>query len=81
MYEQSIYLPGSVFALDINGNTLESTGIGFDTGDCDQLCRVVPHSLAMVPWQNKPMAQCFLTMEQRPEEAYFANPRHILDQI
>ena len=81
VYEQGIYLPGSVFALDINGNTVESTGIGFDTGDCDQPCRVVPHSLAMVPWQNKPMAQCLLTMEQRPGEAYFANPRHVLDQI
>ena len=81
VYEQGIYLPGSVFALDINGNTVESTGIGFDTGDCDQPCRVVPHSLTMVPWQKKPMAQCLLTMEQVPGKAYFANPRHVLDQV
>ena len=81
VYEQGIYLPGSVFALDINGNTVESTGIGFDTGDCDQPCRVVPHSLTMVPWQKKPRAQCLLTMEQVPGKAYFANPRHVLDQV
>lgn len=81
VYEQGLYMPGSVFALDINGNTVESTGIGFDTGDCDQPCRVIPASLTMVPWQNKPMAQCLLTMEQAPGEAYFANPRHVLDQI
>ncbi|MFT5930465.1 MAG: glutamine synthetase [Oceanospirillaceae bacterium] len=81
VYEQGFYLPGSVFALDINGNTVESTGIGFDTGDCDQPCRVIPHTLTMVPWQNKPMAQCLVTMEQKPGEAYFANPRHVLDQL
>jgi glutamine synthetase len=81
VYEQGFYLPGSVFALDINGNTVESTGIGFDTGDCDQPCRVIPHTLTLVPWQKKPMAQCLITMEQTSGEAYFANPRHVLDQI
>jgi len=35
----------------------------------------------MVPWQDKPMAQCLITMENVPGEAYFANPRHILDRI
>ena len=81
VYEQGFYLPGSVFALDINGNTVESTGIGFDTGDCDQPCRVIAHTLTMVPWQPKAMAQCLVTMEQTPGEAYFANPRHVLDKI
>ena len=81
VYEQGIYLPGSVFALDINGNTVESTGIGFDTGDCDQPCRVIAHTLTMVPWQDKPIAQCLITMEQAPGEAYFANPRQVLNQI
>jgi len=81
VYEQGIYLPGSVFALDINGNTVESTGIGFDTGDCDQPCRVIAHTLTMVPWQDKPIAQCLITMEQDPGEAYFANPRQVLNQI
>ena len=81
VYEQGFYLPGSVFALDINGNTVESTGIGFDTGDCDQPCRVIAHTLTMVPWQPKAMAQCLVTMEQTPGQAYFANPRHVLDKI
>ena len=81
VYEQGLYLPGSVFALDINGNTVESTGIGFDTGDCDQPCRIIPNTLTVVPWQTKSMAQCLITMEQSPGEAFFANPRHVLDQI
>ena len=80
-YESGIFLPGSVFALDINGNTVESTNIGFVTGDCDQPCRPVPGSLTLVPWQNKTMAQCLLTIEKVPGEAYFANPRHVLDRI
>ena len=81
VYESGIYLPGSVFALDINGNTIESTNIGFATGDCDQPCRPIAGSLVRVPWQSKPMAQCLLSMEQEPGIAYFANPRHVLDRI
>lgn len=81
VYSHGIYLPGSVFALDINGNTVESTGIGFDTGDCDQPCRAIANSLTLVPWQKKTMAQCLLTMEQQPGSPYFANPRHVLDGI
>jgi glutamine synthetase len=81
VYQHGIYLPGSVFALDINGNTVENTGIGFDTGDCDQPCKAIANSLSMIPWQHKPMAQCLLTMEQEPGQAYFANPRHVLDRI
>lgn len=80
-YESGIFLPGSVFALDINGNTIESTGIGFDTGDCDQPCRPLAGTLVRVPWQNKPMAQCLLTMEQEPGVPYFANPRNVLDRV
>ncbi|MBT3437818.1 MAG: glutamine synthetase [Oceanospirillaceae bacterium] len=80
VYQHGIFLPGSVFALDINGNTVESTGIGFDTGDCDQPCRPIASSLTIVPWQDKPMAQCLLTMEQEPGTPYFANPRHVLDR-
>ena len=81
VYAQGIYLPGSVFALDINGNTIESTGIGFDTGDCDQPCRPLPNSLVTVPWRDQTSAQCLLTMEQLPNTPYFANPRHRLDII
>lgn len=79
--EEGFYLPGSVFALDINGNTVESTGLGFDTGDCDQPCRVIAHSLTIMPWQIKSMAQCLVTMEQIQGVAYFANPRHVLDRV
>ncbi|MDP6969140.1 MAG: glutamine synthetase family protein [Gammaproteobacteria bacterium] len=81
VYESGIFLPGSVFALDINGNTVESTNIGFATGDCDQPCRPLSNTLVPVPWQKNPMAQCLLTMEQVPGEPFFANPRHVLDRI
>ncbi len=81
VYEQGIFLPGSVFALDVNGNTIESTGIGFATGDCDQPCKALPNSLVSVPWQGSQHAQCLLTMEQSINTPYFANPRHRLDAI
>ena len=33
VYEKGINLPASLFALDINGSTVESTGLGLDIGD------------------------------------------------
>ena len=44
-YVTGINLPGSVFALDITGNTIEETGLGLDIGDCDQVCRPIPGTL------------------------------------
>jgi glutamine synthetase len=36
VYEKGINLPASLFALDINGSTVESTGLGLDIGDADR---------------------------------------------
>ena len=36
VYEKGINLPASLFALDINGSTVESTGLGLDIGDSDR---------------------------------------------
>lgn len=41
VYEKGINLPASLFALDINGITVESTGLGMDIGDSDRIC--FPH--------------------------------------
>ena len=38
VYENGIKLPASLFALDINGSTVESTGLGMDIGDSDRVC-------------------------------------------
>ena len=60
VYQNGVCLPMSLIATDITGNTVEETGLGYDIGDEDRICRPVPGSLRPVPWQNKPMAQLLL---------------------
>ena len=52
-----LLLPASMFALDVLGGTVESTGLGFDDGDADRICLPVPGSLAPVPWLGPEVAQ------------------------
>lgn len=78
--EQGICLPASVFALDICGDTVEETGLGFEKGDGDRVCHMVPNSLQVVPWQEN-SAQAIVTMyEPENNHPFFADPRHVLNQ-
>jgi glutamine synthetase len=54
VYEKGINLPASLFALDINGSTVESTGLGLDIGDADRICYPIPDTLCNEPWQKRP---------------------------
>lgn len=82
VFEKGIYLPASVFALDINGNTVEETGLGLSSGDGDRLCRAIPGTLHSVPWiNNKHYGQLLLTMEEMDGTPFFADPRQILRRI
>ncbi|MGS2744954.1 glutamine synthetase family protein [Halomonas sp. LS-001] len=82
VFEKGIYLPASVFALDINGNTVEETGLGLSSGDGDRLCRAIPGTLHAVPWlNNKHYGQVLMTMEEMDGTPFFADPRQILQRI
>ena len=37
-FDKGLLLPGSMFALDVPGHTVEATGLGFDEGDADRPC-------------------------------------------
>lgn len=77
--EQGICLPASVFALDICGETVEETGLGFEKGDGDRICRMVASSLTTTPWQEN-SAQAIVTMfEPTSNQPFFADPRHVLE--
>ena len=80
-YRDGICLPMSLIATDITGNTVEETGLGYDIGDEDRICRPVPGSLRRVPWQDKPMAQCLLQMEDGQGGLFEANPREVLKRV
>ena len=78
VFEQGICLPGSVFACDINGETVESSGLGFHRGDADDLCRPVPGSLTLTGWERGADAQLIMTMFDHAGRPFFADPRQVL---
>jgi glutamine synthetase len=70
-----------LFALDINGSTVESTGLGLDIGDADRICYPIPDTLCNEPWQKRPTAQLLMTMHELEGEPFFADPREVLRQV
>ncbi len=80
-FTQGVCLPMSLIATDITGNTVEETGLGYDIGDEDRVCRAVPGSLRPVPWQARPTAQALLGMEDAQGAPFAANPREILRRL
>ncbi len=81
-FNSGIALPASVFALDINGNTIEETGLGLATGDSDRLCRPIPGSLMPVPWlRDGRQGQLLMTMVEADESPFFADPRQVLARV
>ncbi|WP_404326051.1 glutamine synthetase [Cobetia sp. UIB-001] len=80
-YENGINLPGSVFALDIAGNTIEETGLGLSSGDSDQVCRPIPGTLMAAPWlRNGKQGQLLMNMRDDKDGPFFADPRNQLQK-
>ena len=72
-------LPGSMFALDIEGGTVEDTGLGFSDGDADRPCMPIPGTLVPVPWQTGRIAQVQLRMFDHDGTRFFGDPRWVLE--
>ncbi len=81
VYKDGVCLPMSLIATDINGNTVEETGLGYDIGDEDRICRPVAGSLRPVPWHDKPMLQCLLEMEDGHGGIFPGSPREVLKRV
>ncbi|WP_411834498.1 glutamine synthetase family protein [Pseudoxanthomonas mexicana] len=81
VYADGVCLPMSLIATDITGNTVEETGLGYDIGDEDRICRPVPGSLRAVPWTPRPGAQLLLAMEDGHGGTFEANPREVLRRV
>ncbi|GGB13325.1 glutamine synthetase family protein [Agarivorans gilvus] len=77
--KEGMCLPASVFALDICGETVEETGLGFEQGDGDRICHILPHSLSLIPWK-KNAGQALVTMHEVNGEPFFADPRQLLSK-
>ena len=81
VYQNGVCLPMSLIGTDVTGNTVEETGLGYDIGDEDRICRPVPGSLRVIPWQKRPMLQCLLSMEGFDGQMFSANPREVLKRV
>jgi glutamine synthetase len=82
MFARGMPLPGSMFALDIEGGTVEATGLGFADGDADRPCLPIPGTLVPVPWADADgVAQVQLTMNDLDGSPFFGDPRHVLSNV
>lgn len=78
VFAQGMPLPGSMFALDIIGGTVEASGLGFADGDADRPCLPIPGTLVTVPWQPE-VAQLQLRMFEHDGTRFFGDPRKLLE--
>lgn len=79
VFSQGMPLPGSMFALDIEGGTVEDTGLGFADGDADRPCMPIAGTLVPVPWQSA-VAQVQLRMFDHDGTRFFGDPRAVLER-
>jgi glutamine synthetase len=81
VFARGMPLPGSMYALDIEGGTIEATGLGFDDGDADRQCFPILGTLQPVPWQKDGIAQVQLSMYEQDGVPFFGDPRHLLAAV
>jgi glutamine synthetase len=81
VYEHGMYLPASMFALDVLGSTIQSTGLGFDEGDDDWPCLPIERTLFPAPWLGPSVAQLQVQMQDAAGEPFFGDPRHVLGRV
>jgi len=80
-YSEGILLPQSVFASDIEGDTVDATKLGILTGDVDCRCIPVAGSLKVVPWNDTPAAQVLADMVDDNGQRLPFTPRAVLTKV
>jgi glutamine synthetase len=68
---------GSILGLDVTGADVEATGLVWESGDADKLCRPVPGTLQPTPWLPR-TGQVMLSMYELDGSPAAADPRHCL---
>ncbi len=81
VHRTGLLLPASMFALDVLGGTVQSTGLGFDEGDADRVCLPVPDTLVTVPWLGEQVAQMQVSMYEHDHAPFHGDPRHVLGSV
>jgi len=81
VFANGVRLPASIFALDVTGASVDSTGLVWEHGDADRVCHPVPGTLAPAPWLTPPAGQLLMTMFEEDGRPFFADPRQVLDGV
>jgi glutamine synthetase len=80
-YRSGRPLPCSILSLDIRGADVEETGLVWEEGDSDRVCRPIAGTLGLVPWRDSPTGQLLLTSYERDGRPTEADPRHALARV
>jgi glutamine synthetase len=81
IYQKGMFLPGSMFALDVLGDTIQTTGLGFDEGDADRACVPIPRTLHPTPWLGPGVAQLQVQMLDHDGGPFYGDPRQALGAV
>jgi glutamine synthetase len=80
LYGAGRNVAGSILGLDITGADVEATGLVWESGDADKLCRPVPGTLTVAPWLDR-TGQVLLSMYELDGTPAAADPRHVLARV
>ncbi|HXC60695.1 MAG TPA: glutamine synthetase family protein [Steroidobacteraceae bacterium] len=77
LYAHGRNVAGSILGLDVTGADVEATGLVWEAGDADKVCRPVPGTLRIAPWLER-TGQVMLSMYELDGAPAPADPRHCL---
>jgi glutamine synthetase len=77
LYDEGRNVAGSILGLDVTGADVEASGLVWETGDADKLCRPVLGTLRIAPWLER-TGQVLLSMYELDGVPASADPRHCL---
>ncbi len=80
VFSDGFCLPGGTVLIDSTGDVVDGIPWSAGDGDPDVNARIVPGSLAPVPWANNPSAQAMFRFYNRDGDPFFADPRHVLER-
>jgi len=81
IYRYGRFLPGSVLVVDTLGADCEDTGLVWEDGDADRICRPVPGTLVPAPWLGEDVGQVMLSMYELDGTPNDLDPRHVLQRV
>jgi glutamine synthetase len=79
-FAEGFCIPGGAVLLDVLGNVVSGISFTADDGDPDVDARIVPGSLAPIPWAKRPSAQALFRLYARSGEPFFGDPRYVLER-